>query len=249
VSDQTIVLRRTAPVLGRRPGTLVIGGSGISAIGQFTLETQAYLAWADSVFFCVSDPATERWILDARPDAVDLYSLYDNDKHRRITYVQMAEKLLQNLRQGLNVLGIFYGHPGIFVNPSHRAIAIAREEGHSAYMLPGVSALDCLFADLGVDPSKYGMQIVEATDLILRRRPLLTDSSVIILQVGAVGDSGFNFSGFTNTKLPVLIDFLKDAYGESHEIYSYVASQYPSAPPQIDRLGFPNSRTQTWHAG
>jgi hypothetical protein len=122
------------------------------------------------------------------------------------------------------------------VNPSHRAIAIAREEGHSAYMLPAVSALDCLFADLGVDPSKHGTQIVEATDLILRRRPLLTDSSVIIFQVGAVGDYGFNFSGFTNTKLPILIDFLKDAYGEEHEIYSYVAAQYPSAPPQIDRL-------------
>jgi Tetrapyrrole (Corrin/Porphyrin) Methylases len=236
VSNQAPALRRTAPVLGRRPGTLVIGGSGISAIGQFTLETQSYLAWAESVFFCVSDPATERWILDSRPDAVDLYTLYDNDKHRRITYVQMAEKLLQDLRQGLNVLGLFYGHPGIFVNPSHRAIAIAREEGHSAYMLPAVSALDCLFADLGLDPSKHGTQIVEATDLILRRRPLLTDSSVIIFQVGAVGDTGFNFSGFKNAKLAILIDYLKDAYGEEHEIYSYVAAQYPSARPQIDHL-------------
>lgn len=231
-----VVIRRTAPVLGRRPGTLVIGGSGISAIGQFTLETQAYLAWADSVFFCVSDPATERWILDSHPNAIDLYSLYDNDKHRRITYIQMAEKLLQDLRQGLNVLGLFYGHPGIFVNPTYRAIAIAREEGHAAYMLPAVSALDCLFADLGVDPSKHGTQIVEATDLILRRRPLLTDSSVIIFQVGAVGDPGFNFSGFTNTKLLVLIDYLKDHYGEDHEIFSYVASQYPATSPQISRI-------------
>jgi hypothetical protein len=233
--NNTTAFRRTGPVLGRRPGTLVIGGSGISAIGQFTLETQAYLAWADSVFFCVSDPATERWILDSRPSAVDLYSLYDNDKHRRITYVQMAERLLQDLRQGLNVLGLFYGHPGIFVNPSHRAIAIAREEGHSAYMLPAVSALDCLFADLGVDPSKHGTQILEATDLILRRRPLLTDSNVIILQVGAVGDTGFNFSGFSKAKLPVLIDYLNQAYGEEHQIYSYVAAQYPSTPPKIDR--------------
>lgn len=234
--NHNTMLRRTAPVLGRRPGTLVIGGSGISAIGQFTLETQAYLAWAESVFFCVSDPATEKWLLDSRPDATDLYTLYDNDKHRRITYVQMAEKLLQALRLGRNVLGLFYGHPGIFVNPSYRAIAIAREEGHSAYMLPAVSALDCLFADLGVDPSKHGTQIVEATDLLLRRRPLQTDSSVIIFQVGAVGDPGFDFHGFKNTKLPVLIEYLKDAYGDDHEIYSYVASQYPSTSPQINRI-------------
>ena len=111
MSDQATVLRRTAPVLGNRPGTLVIGGSGISAIGQFTLETQAYLAWADSVYFCVSDPATERWILDARPTAVDLYALYNNDKHRRITYVQMAERLLQDLRQAATYLGSSTGIP------------------------------------------------------------------------------------------------------------------------------------------
>jgi Tetrapyrrole (Corrin/Porphyrin) Methylases len=229
-------IRRNAPLVGRRPGSLVIIGSGIKAIGQFTLEAAAYLEWADAVYFCVADPATERWILVKRPDAVDLYTLYDNGKHRGRTYVQMAELMLRSLRQGLNVVGVFYGHPGVFVSPSHRAIAIARQEGHVALMLPAVSALDCLFADLGIDPSRPGCQILEATDVVLRRRPLMVDAHVIIFQVGSVGDAGFNFSGYTNRYLPILIRYLQDSYGNDYEVIHYIAAQFPIARPVVERL-------------
>ena len=108
----------------------------------------------------------------------------------------MSEVLLREVRKGFYVVGIFYGHPGVFVNPSHRAISIARAEGHDAAMYAGVSAEDCLYAEIGVDPSRPGSQTVEATDLLLRNRPLLTDSHVIIFQVGCVGLMGFNFKGF-----------------------------------------------------
>jgi len=67
-------------------------------------------------------------------------------------------------------------------------------------MLPGISAEDCLFADLGIDPSFMGCQTVEATDLLLRNRPLITSGHVLIWQVGVVGDPGFNFKGFKYTK-------------------------------------------------
>lgn len=231
----TAKVKRTAPIVGRRPGTLVIIGSGIRAISQFTFEAEAYIDWADAVFYCVADPATDQWIRNKKKDATDLYTLYDNGKHREITYIQMAERMLEPLRQGFNVVGIFYGHPGIFVSPSHRAIAIARQEGHDAFMLPAVSAIDCLSADLGVDPSRGGCQIVEATDLLLRRRPLLVDSHVILLQVGSVADAGFNFSGFPNDHLPSLVRYLQDAYEEHYEIIHYVASQFVFCEPVIER--------------
>lgn len=211
-------------------------GSGIKAINQFTLESEAYLRWADAVYFCVADPATERWILENKPQAVDLYTLYDNDKHRAETYIQMSELMLQAVRRGLNVVGIFYGHPGVFVNPSHRAIAIARQEGHEAFMLPAVSALDCLFADLGIDPSRPGCQVIEATDLLLRRRTLLVDSHVVIFQVGSVGDLGFRFAGFPNTHLPLLVRYLQEVYGNDYEIVHYIASQYSICEPIIERI-------------
>ena len=43
-------------------------------------------------------------------------------------------------------------------------------EGFNAQMLAGISAEDCLFADLGLDPGKNGCQSFEATDFLIRRR-------------------------------------------------------------------------------
>merc|ERR1719315_731601 len=105
-----------------------------------------------------------------RPDALDLYVLYDDGKNRIDTYVQMSEAMLHEARKGLNVVGIFYGHPGVFVLPSHRAIQIAKKEGMTGIMLPAPSAEDCLVSDLGIDPSLPGMQTLEATDFLLRNR-------------------------------------------------------------------------------
>ena len=242
------VVSRTAPAPGRRPGTLVAVGFGIRAIGHFSLEAQAYLKWADKVYYCVADPVTEQWMVDQAPDSVDLYTLYDNDKPRRITYVQMAEVMLQSVREGLNVVGVFYGHPGLFVNPSHRAIAIARQEGHAAFMVPAISALDCLFADVGIDPSSRGCQIIEASDLLLRRRPLLVDGHVIILQVGSVGDMGFRFSGFPNSHLADLIHYLQDAYGEDYEIINYTAAQLSIVDPVIELVALSRLLEPEMHA-
>jgi Tetrapyrrole (Corrin/Porphyrin) Methylases len=104
--------------------------------------------------------------------------------------------MLRHVRKGENVVGVFYGHPGVFVSPSHRTIALARDEGHVATMLPAISAEDCLFADLDVDPSSAGCVTYEATDLLLSHRSLLPSSHLILYQVGVVGITDFNFNGF-----------------------------------------------------
>ena len=100
---------------------------------------------------------------------------------------------------------------------------------------PGVSAEDCLFVDLGVDPSRQGCQTFEATHLLLRDRPIATDCHVVLFQVGSVGDLGFNFTGFTNTNFGVLVDRLLKDYGLEHEPVHYVAALLSIARPTIER--------------
>lgn len=104
--------------------------------------------------------------------------------------------MLREVRAGLNVVGVFYGHPGVFVNPSHRALAIARQEGYKARMLPGVSAEDCLYADLCIDPSNPGCVTYEASDFLVRERPVNIHSHLVLFQVGCVGVVDFHFTGF-----------------------------------------------------
>ena len=110
--------------------------------------------------------------------------------------------MLAEVRKGLDVVGAFYGHPGVFVSPSHRAIAIAREEGYRARMLPGISAEDCLFADLGIDPSNPGCVSYEASELLIRDLPVVATSHLVLWQVGVVGVADFNFKGFSVNGFP-----------------------------------------------
>ena len=105
-------------------------GSGIETAG-FTTGDELRILDADHVFYCVADPATKVWINSVRPDALDLYVLYDDAKRRYSTYVQMSEALLHHVRRGATVVAIFYGHPGIFVLATHRGSASpdARDTG------------------------------------------------------------------------------------------------------------------------
>src|SRR5206468_3187411 len=52
--------------------------------------------------------------------------------------------------------------------------------------LPGVSALDALLADLRLDPVVHGLQMYEATDVLLRRRPLQSDVPAVLWQIGPI---------------------------------------------------------------
>ena len=217
-----------------KPGSLTILGSGIEAMG-FTIGDEALIRAADKVLYCVADPATVVWLKELRPDALDLYVLYNEEKVRYHTYVQMTEAMLYHLRQGLNVVAIYYGHPGVFVLPTHRAVAIARREGYKAVMRPGISALDCLCADLGVDPSQPGMATYEATDMILRQRKPDTALHVVLWQVGLIGELGYRRKGYLNEGFFIFVEYLQKVYGDDYPVTNYVASRYPGAPPVIER--------------
>ncbi len=217
-------------------GSLMVVGTGIKSVGHITLEAQGWIAQADAVPYCVTNPATAAWIERANPHAEDLSIFYADDKPRAETYREMTEAILRPVRAGLDVCAVFYGHPGVFVNPSHEAIRLAREEGYRAGMLPAVSALDCLFADLDIDPALPGCQMFEATDYLLNRRRLNPQCHVILWQVGVVGDRGFSSAGYDARNLPILIEELQRIYGREYEVMHYQAATYPICPALIQRL-------------
>nr|P9WEN1.1 RecName: Full=Methyltransferase/ribosomally synthesized cyclic peptide gymnopeptides precursor gymMA1; AltName: Full=Gymnopeptides biosynthesis cluster protein MA1; Contains: RecName: Full=N-methyltranferase gymM1; Contains: RecName: Full=Ribosomally synthesized cyclic gymnopeptides core peptide; Contains: RecName: Full=Follower peptide; Flags: Precursor [Gymnopus fusipes] len=220
----------------KQAGSLTIVGSGIESISQITLQSLSHIEAASKVFYCVVDPATEAYLLAKNKNCVDLYQYYDNGKPRMDTYIQMAEVMLREVRNGLDIVGVFYGHPGVFVNPSQRAIAIAKSEGYQARMLPGISAEDCLFADLGIDPCNPGCVSYEASDFLIRERPVNVSSHFILWQVGCIGVADFTFVKFNNSKFGVLLDRLEHEYGADHTVVHYIAAVLPYENPVIDKL-------------
>lgn len=216
------------------PGSLTVVGTGIRFGVQFTPEARAALLSADRVLHLGGDPLMRQWLSSLRPDATSLHSFYAPGKERTETYREMVDGILSPVREGLEVCAAFYGHAGVFVSPSHEAIRQARAGGYEATMLPAISAEDCLFADLGIDPGRTGCQSYEATNFLLTNRPVDPAAVLILWQVGVLGEWGHGHKT-DRRRLGLLVDRLVDRYPAEHEVILYEASPYPVGDAMIVR--------------
>ena len=217
-----------------RRGSLVIVGTGITLGVHATLETINAIRQADKVFYLVTEPATEEWIHQLNAASETLESLYAEGKSRAITYLEMTERIVDAVRSGLRVCAAFYGHPGVFVDATHRAIVRARAEGFEARMLPGISAEDCLFADLNVNPGDRGCQTFEATNFLAARRTFDPTSDLVLFQVGVLGEPSVRRGAKCRPeRLRVLVKTLRKHYPADHTVALYEASPYPTFKPSV----------------
>jgi uncharacterized protein YabN with tetrapyrrole methylase and pyrophosphatase domain len=216
-------------------GSLTVVGTGIRAGVHLTPEARWALERADRVLFLTAEPVADEVIRRLNPAAESLGDLYEPSVERRLTYDAMVERIMVPVRDGLTVCAAFYGHAGVFGMPAHAAVRQARAEGFEAEMLPGVSAEDCLFADLGIDPGSSGCQSYEATDFLWRRPPVDTDAVLILWQVGVIGRSD-TVTEADLTQLPLLVDRLLELYPPGREVICYEASPYAVGLPYIRRL-------------
>jgi hypothetical protein len=212
---------------------LIVVGTGIRTVGHITMEALACIRTADKVLHVVADPVAEDLIQTLNPKGAEsLSGLYAENKLRAETYRQMIDAMLSYVRAGKRVCFAAYGHPGVFVYPTHEAIRRARAEGFKARMLPAVSAEACLLADLGID-MLAGAQSFEATDFLVNVRYLDPFSHVMLWQIGGLGDPTFKRHQFDIRGLPQLVRKLLYWYNPWHTAYLYEAPLYPGVEPSI----------------
>ena len=223
--------------MGRKQaGSLVLVGTGHRFAGQVTLETLSCLQKADKLFH-VCDSVTAKWLSSLNATAESLEDCYAEGKDRQRTYNEMVRRILTAVESGMNVCAAFYGHPGIIVNSGHDAIRRARKAGYAARMLPGISAEDCLIADLGFDPLN-GCQSYEATDFVTRQRRFDNSAALLLWQVAAIGVGTYseNPGNWSPKGLKLLTDILLESYPENHRVVIYEAVHYPMCEPVILRF-------------
>ncbi|HVE72484.1 MAG TPA: SAM-dependent methyltransferase [Thermoanaerobaculia bacterium] len=212
----------------KKSGSLTVVGTGIQT-GQLTLAARNAIEEADKVLYFVTGPTAKSDLQSLNPTAESLAQYYVDGKERFVTYMEMVGRILGEVKRGLHVCAAFYGHPGVFVIPAHEAIRQAREAGIPAKMLPGISAEDCLFADLGIDPALPGCQSFEATDFLIHRRQFDVTASLILWQIGAIGVQTCEIKDYAPRNLDVLAEYLSGFYGPNHRAVIYEASLYPDS--------------------
>jgi len=218
-----------------KQGSLLVVGTGLKAGGQITPEAQSAIKNADKVFYVEGNSLIVSQIKSLNPNAETLFDLYAKGKPRYLTYMEMVERIITAVRSGLDVCAVFYGHPGVFVAPSHRAIRLARSEGYEALMLPGISAEDCIFADLVIDPARYGCQSYEATDFLIYRRVFDRRSTLVLWQVGVIGQVDYQGKIYDAKKgIDLLVEVLLESYPADYQAIIYEAAVYGLFLPRIE---------------
>ncbi len=199
-------------------------------------RARSYIEQADVVFAAVSDPLVEQWLQQMHPDLRSLQPFYAPGKSRKQTYREMLEVILAEVRGGKRVCGAFYGHPGVFALVPHQAVVQARAEGFEAVMEPGISAADCLYADLGIDPGRLGCQYFEASQLLLYRRRFDPAAYLVLWQVGVTGDRSYGRFETTPARLQLLVDVLAADYPSDHPVLIYEAATLAIDSPRIETI-------------
>lgn len=217
------------------PGRLVVVGSGIQ-LGRHMTERALSEIRAAEVVLGLADSFQMEALRAERPDFISLAGYYGENKDRRKSYRQMETAIMEQVCAGHRVCAVFYGHPGVFADVPHRAIRKAREAGYEARMEPGISAEACLYADLGIDPGKRGVQSFEATQFLVYKRRVDPSALLILWQVALTGDLSCSSFETRPERLQLLVDKLLKDYPPDAAAILYEAAWLPVEPFRAVRL-------------
>ncbi|VVC75196.1 hypothetical protein AQUSIP_04830 [Aquicella siphonis] len=220
--------------------SLTVVGSGIRFMSHLTIEAKAVIEAADKILYLVNDPAMRAWLLARHPEAESLEKAYYDYPKRASAYQAMTRTILQALECGRHICVVLEGHPGVFARPALEAVIQARLAGHTAVMLPGISADAYLFSELQIDPGSAGCQSYEATDFLIHRRAFDGCSHLLLWQVSMIGILTRHDAHDHRRGTQLLVERLGEVYPDSHAVTLFEGSQYPHIASRIEKCPLKN---------
>ncbi|WAS92940.1 SAM-dependent methyltransferase [Nannocystis punicea] len=174
---------------------IAIVGLGVSGIHQMTREVEETIKRCRHVFVTDTAEGVCDYLRTICPKVTELTVRGDLGAHRMVIYRRMASEVISGALDEGPVCFATYGHPTMYCYPTELIQRAAQILDLRTMILPGVSSLDTLLSDLGIDPGGDGLQIYEASDMLIRQRPLQTDVGTVIYQVPIVLESSNRLPG------------------------------------------------------
>jgi tetrapyrrole methylase family protein/MazG family protein len=148
-----------------RHGEIVIVGLGPGPLDQLTPEARTVLENAPRVLLRIAAHPVAQWLIDSGRPVVALDFVYAIP---RITYPAVYEFIADIVVREARLRGTAVyavpGHPLVFESTPALIESRARAAAVGVRIIPGLSFLDVLFAELRVDPVS-GLHVVSAFDV------------------------------------------------------------------------------------
>jgi len=218
------------------PFDIGIVGTGIVGTHQLTREAEEVIRRCRRTFVIDSGYGIPEYLETLCPEVTELGTLYEPGKDRLPTYRRMAAEVVSAAVVDSPVCLATYGHPWIYCYPTTLITRAAPLLGLRVEVFPGVSSFDTLLVDLGTDIALDGIQMYEATDLLLRRRPIQNDVTCVIWQPTVVGDPTYRAEPYTAEQFEPLQEYLLRFYPADHEVAIVTTKTYPLTRSVVQRL-------------
>jgi uncharacterized protein YabN with tetrapyrrole methylase and pyrophosphatase domain len=218
------------------PFDIGIVGTGIVGTHQLTREAEEVIRRSRCTFVIDSGYGIPEYLATLCPEVIELGTLYEPGKDRLPTYRRMAAEVVSAAVAESPVCLATYGHPWVYCYPTTLITRAAPLLGLRVEVFPGVSSLDTLLVDLGTDIAPNGIQMYEATDLLLRRRPIQSDVTCVIWQPTVVGDPTYRPEAYTAEQFEPLQEYLLGFYPAEHEVAIVTTRTFPLTRSIVQRL-------------
>jgi precorrin-3B methylase len=207
---------------------IAIVGLGMAGTHQITREVEETIRRSRRLFITDMALGVVEYLRTLCPEITDLTKQHKFSGHRIVLYRKMASEVVSTAMVEAPVCFATYGHPKMYCYPTTLIQRAAQVLNLRTVVLPGVSSLDTLLTDLGVDPGVDGLQIYEASDALIRNRPLQSDVGCVIYQVPIVLEPNNRLPGkHSRDNLRPFQEYLLKFYSPQHTALFVTTKTHP----------------------
>ncbi|MFN8524552.1 MAG: SAM-dependent methyltransferase [Chloroflexota bacterium] len=217
-----------ADLLGRAGSEVApdisIVGMGIRVPDHLTREAERALRRCRAIFTTWPLNQVGWFLSELAPRVEYIRDGYQTGRARREIYDEMIEIVVNAAQRDGPIGFVTDGNPILLDMVSGGVAALARQRGLRVEMLPAVSSLDTALVDLEHDIGTTGLQVFEASWLVMHRIVPRSDVPCLVLGINAFGTAYATIHHDIRPRaLKPLRDLLLPTYGVDHEVV-YVGS-------------------------
>lgn len=165
---------------------LVLVGHGVGDSLQLTLEGQRALTASGHVYVMNPPPALAKYLGALRLGITDLGERFDAGPDYASAYLDVADFVLRRAATDPPAVLLVPGNP-LFQNSLARFfVQTAKERKLAVEIYPGVSIVDTLISDLGLDVTVRGLQVFDARHLVGLGHTVNPRVPLFVLEVGGM---------------------------------------------------------------
>jgi len=209
---------------------LYLIGAGVSFPEHLTFQSVEVMKGCGQIFTNLPPAEWRKLPAILRDKTVGLWDDYKDERNRTLNYEDVAARIVSAIGEA-PICFLTPGHPTIFDSVSQLLLDHCSAQGVPFTIVPAVSCIDTILAQLGFDPAN-GMYIFEATAAVSNDIALDARYSACLLQPSAFRSDLAHYSSEWMPDLRPLGEYVARYYGPANPCV-YVRSLSQAGPSSL----------------